>query len=142
MLTRVLHLASISREELLYVYLKRCGAQTHLDEGSPAEEEAKQVGHDVITDDDGNRGDEPGGEEFSQYQEPFGELEHLISPGVDVRLYLYVLYYCTMTTPTTSALARFKAVETIKTLYLLKTNGLLATTFYYVLLLSRRVPNF
>lgn len=39
---------------------RRIKRRTHLDEGRAAEEEAKHVGHDVVTDDAGDRHDEPG----------------------------------------------------------------------------------
>lgn len=39
----------------------------YLDQWSPPEEESKQVGHDVITDHNGDGDNEPGGKEFPQY---------------------------------------------------------------------------
>jgi len=47
-------------QKTLNVKIMRRPGLPHLDQRSPPEEEAEQVGHDVVADDDGDRDNEPG----------------------------------------------------------------------------------
>lgn len=48
----------------------------YLDQWSPPKEESKQVGHDVITDHNGDRDDEPGKGNFHKVKRRCGNLDH------------------------------------------------------------------
>lgn len=51
-------------QQHLFIFHTHTHCLIHLDQWSPAEEEAEQVGHDVVADDDGDRDDEPGNRKF------------------------------------------------------------------------------